>query len=168
MKSFRNPTIVLLLLYACFLSVWASSGSHLPERIATHFNGSGEPNGWMSRSQNQRFMLIFGLLFPLFVVALCFATRFVPTSLINIPHRDYWLTPERRPETFNYLFRHSLWFACLAVGFVTGIQYLTVQANLQTPPHLSTSGIFGLAGCFLAGTAIWIVILFRHFKRSGE
>ncbi len=168
MKSYRNPAIVLLLLYACFLSVWASSGSHLPERVASHFNASGEPDGWMSRSQNQSFMLIFGLLFPWFVVALCFAIRFVPTSLINIPHRDHWLTPERRPETFNYLLRHSLWFASLAVGFVTGIEYLITQANLQKPPHLSTAGILGLLGCFVAGTAIWTVIMLWHFRRSGE
>ena len=115
MKSFSAPASVLVFFYACFLRLWAWSGSHLPESVATHFNGAVRPDGWMSRSDHQSFMLKFGLLFPLFVVVLCFATRFVPANLINVPHREYWLAPERRKETFDYLFRHSLWFACLAM-----------------------------------------------------
>jgi serine/threonine-protein kinase len=123
MKSLRQPAIILALLYACFLSSWAWSASQLPERVATHFNGSGEPNGWMSRSANQMSMLIFGLVFPLFVVVFCFAARFLPAGLINLPDKDYWLAPERRGETFNYLVGHSLWFSRLAVCFVIGLQY---------------------------------------------
>lgn len=33
--------------------------------------------------------------------------------------------------------RHSLWLACPAVCFVIGIQFSIVQANSQSPPHLS-------------------------------
>ena len=139
----------------------------MPERVATHFNGSGEPNGWMSRSANQMFMLAFGLAFPLFVVLLCYLTRFLPSGLVNIPRRDYWLAPERRNETSDYLVRHSLWFACLAVCFVIGIQYSIVQANRLTPPHLSTPILLSVAGSFLAGTAVWVVVLFHHFRRAA-
>ena len=70
MKLRWIPALILALLYACFLGCWVWSGSQLPERVATHFNGSGEPNEWMSRSANQMFMLAFGLAFPLFVVLL--------------------------------------------------------------------------------------------------
>jgi hypothetical protein len=135
--------------------------------VATHFNGGGEPNGWMSRSDHQKFMLIFGLAFPLLVVLLCYLTRFLPSGLVNIPRRDYWLAPERRKETSDYLVRHSLWFACLAVCFVIGLQYSIVQANQQTPPHLSTMVFLALVGSFLAGTAVWVVVLCRHFRRAA-
>jgi hypothetical protein len=108
------PLAVLLVavLYQCFLGCWAWSASQLPDHVATHFNGSGEPNGWMSRPANQRFMLVFGFAFPLFVVLLCYLARFLSSGLVNLPRRDYWLAPERRKGTSDYLVRHSLWFAC--------------------------------------------------------
>jgi len=112
-------------------------------------------------------MLIFGLVFPLFVVVLCSALRFLPASLINLPNKDCWLAPERRGETFNYLVRHSLWFSCLALLFVIGIQYSIVQANRQTAPHLSTAMLLVLVGSFLAGTAVWVVAMLRHFHRAS-
>jgi XapX domain-containing protein len=166
MKFFRPPSLILVLLYFVFLRVWVWAGTQLPDQVASHFNGSGEPNGWMSRSSNQTFMLIFGLGFPLFVVVLCYVTRFLPASLINLPNKDHWLAPERRNETCDYLVGFSLWFACLALCFVTGLMYLIVKANHPAPPHLSMASILGLVGCFLAGTAIWVAVLFRHFKRD--
>ena len=168
MKSGRTPTLVLVLLYACFLAFWAWSEPHLPDRVATHFNFSGQPDGWMSRSASQAFTLVFGLAFPLFIVVLCFIARFLPVGAINVPNREYWLAPERRKETLAYLLRHSLWFACLAVCLVMGMQYLVVKANQQTPPHMDTSFLLGLAGLFLTGVAVWVLVLFRHFRRRGD
>ncbi len=165
MKSFPISSIILALLYACFMGYWAWSGSELPERVATHFNAHGEPNGWMSRSTNQTFMLVFGLVFPLLIVLLSYATRFMPRGPVNIPHRDYWLAPERRRETSNYLVRGSLWLACLAVCFVIGLQFAIVQANKQNPPHSSLSLIWGIVVPFLAGTIIWVVVLIRRFRQ---
>ncbi len=167
MKSSYAAAIALVLLYACFLSYWAWSGTQLPDRVATHFNGSGEPNGWMSRSTSQTFMLVFGFVFPLFIVGLCYATRFLPASLVNIPNRQYWLARERRTETANYLVGHSLWLACLMVGFVTGIQYSIVQANRQIVPHLATSVLLEVVVPFIAGTAIWVIVLLRHFRKPS-
>ncbi len=165
MKSIRIPLFLLFLLYICFLGYWAWSGTQLPDRVATHFDGPGQPNGWMSRANNQAFTLVFGLAFPLFIVGLTYATRFLPSSLVNIPNRQYWLVPERKQETSDYLVRHSLWLACLLVGFVTGIQYSIVQANKQSPPHLSSSTLLQVLAPFLAAVVVWLVVLFHHFRR---
>jgi uncharacterized membrane protein len=164
MKSLVPRSIILALLYACFMGYWAWSAPQLPELVATHFNGHGEPNGWMSRFANQMFMLLFGLCFPLLIVLLCYATRFLPSGLVSIPHPDYWLAPERRRETSYYLVGHSLWLACLAVCFVIGIQFSMVQANNQNPPHLSMPMILAVVGSFLAGSVICVVVLMRHFR----
>jgi uncharacterized membrane protein len=167
MKSLLLPAIILALLYQCFLGYWAWSRSQLPERVATHFNAHGEPNGWMSRSTHQTFMLVFGLALPLFIVVLSYATRFLPPFLVNVPHRNYWLAPERRRETSNYLVLHSLWLACLAVCFVIGLQFSIVHANNQEPPHLSMPMILAVVVPFLAGTASWVLVLRRHFRRGA-
>ena len=159
MKTSRTPTLVLGLLYLCFLGYLAFSSGQLPDRVATHFDGSGQPNGWMSRSTHLLFTLALGFGVPLFVVAILFVVRFLPDSLINIPHRDYWLAAERRAETFAWLFRHSLWFACIGVSFITGVQYLIVRANAQPPAQLSAPWLLGMVGCFLVAMTCLILLL---------
>ena len=165
MKTMRTPALVLGLLCLCFLGCLALSSSQLPTRVASHFDGSGHPNGWMSRTAHLRLMAVFGLAFPLLVPAIVYASRLIPDRFYNLPHRDYWLAPARRPETMAYLLRHSLWFSPMALGFALGIHFLTIHANSLTPVHLSTPLVLALAGCFLAGTAVWGVSMFRHFNR---
>ncbi len=166
MKPSHAALILLVLLYAAFLGLWAWSGAQLPPRVATHFAFSGQANGWMTRSGNQEFMLFFGFGFPLLLVFTCWATRFLPAGSVNIPHREYWLAPARREQTSDYLVHHSLWLACLAVLLCMGIEYSVVEANKQSPPQLSTSLVLLLVGFFLAGTVLWVVTLFQHFKRA--
>ena len=128
MKTARTPALVLALLYFCFLGYHAFSSGQLPDQVATHFDSSGQPNGWMSRSTHLLFTMALCFGVPLFVVATLFVVRCLSDSIINIPHRDYWLAAERRAETCAWLFRHSLWFACIGVSFITGVQYLIVRA----------------------------------------
>ena len=164
MKSPLIPGLALVLLYACFLGSWIWCGYLLPEHVASHFDANGKPNGWMSHSAHQTFMLLFGLFFPLFIVLVCYLTRLLPPGLVNIPNRDYWLAPERGKETADYLFGHSLWLACLLVCFVMGLEYSIVQANRLTPARLSNSMLFGMLIPFLAGVGAWVVLLYRHFR----
>ncbi len=119
----------------------------------------------MTRSSYVRLTLAFGLALPLFPAALIFATRFFPDNLINLPHRDYWLAPERRAETLAYFFRHSLWLACMLIGLFIWIHFTTIEANKQTPAHLSMLMAWGFPGCLLVGVAIGVVGMIRHFGR---
>jgi hypothetical protein len=66
-----------------------------------------------------------------------------------------------------YLFRHSLWFSPMALGFVIGINFSILHANRLGQAHLSSLLALVLVGCFLVGTAIWGVRLFRHFSQPG-
>ena len=166
MKTLSKPVFILGLLYLCFFSYLAISASSLPNCIATHFDGSGQPNGWMNRSSYMLFIAVFSFVLPLFLVGISFTCRFFPDKYFNIPHRDYWLVPQRRAETFSYLFNHSLWFACITVCFIIGIHFSIIKANSLTPAHLSTPMILGLMGCFLAGLVVWIVSMILHFNHS--
>jgi ABC-type Fe3+ transport system permease subunit len=162
--SLRGPGVVLGLLYVCFFGCLAVAKPSLPAHMATHWDGSGQPDGWMSASDHLQYMIVFGLTFPLVVPALCFICRFFPRGW-NIPHRDYWLAPERRGEFFGYVFRHSLWFACLALLFVMGVHFSILHANASAPASFSPLLVLALAGPFLVGTAIWVTTLIRHLNR---
>lgn len=164
MKTLNKPALILIILYLCFFSYLALSISLLPNCVATHFSGSGQANGWMSKNAYLLFMAVFSFFLPLLLVGTSFTLRFFPDKYFNIPQRDYWLAPERRTETFSYLVTHSLWFACIALCFIIGIHFSIVQANSLTPAHLSTPMIIGLIGCFVAGLVVWIVSMILHFK----
>jgi hypothetical protein len=95
------------------------------------------------------------------------ALRRLPLSLINIPHRNYWLSAKRQAQTFEYLFHHSLWLAVMMLVFLLGLNWLVVVANQRQPPHLSSPLVWGLASLFLAGVVIWVIRLLRHFHRPA-
>ncbi len=168
MKTTYVPPIVFSLSCLAFLAYLAFSAAQLPDRVATHFDLAGQPNGWMTRTQCVALMAAMGLGLPLLIVGLFFAMRFFPNSVINFPgDRDYWLAPERRAATVAYVFRQSFWFASMMIGFVAGLHYLTLQANRQGVAfaHVSTPLVFALAGCFVIGILVWIACLYRHFRR---
>jgi len=161
---------LLMLLQASFLASLFASAALLPERVATHFNGAGQPDGWMTRTTHLMFMGIFGLIFPLFLIGICWGTRFLPVGLVNIPHREYWLASERKAESTAYLAWHAVWFGCLAECFVIGLHWLVVFSNQRQPVQLPLQWMLGILSPFLLGVAVWVYSLYRRFGRvdSGQ
>jgi hypothetical protein len=160
------PILALAICYVFFFAYISASYHDLPAKVASHFDIQGKPNGWMSRDTCVGFTIGLGLLLPALIIGTMAGAGKIPVSFINLPHRDYWLVPERRQAALAVLLRFSLWFACLNVLFVTGLHWLIVEANLPgESPHLSGLGISVIAGGFLAGTAIWVILLLRHFSK---
>ena len=77
----------------------------LPERVATHFGVDGQPNDWMSRTDST--MLLAGLQIgvPSFLLVMNTISSRFPESMLNIPNKDYWLSPERRGTTLAHMSR---------------------------------------------------------------
>lgn len=121
----------------------------------------------MSRSGYTTFIVLFGLGLPAFTIAVGYLTRFLPASMVNVPHRDYWLAPQRRPETSAFLLNHCLWLACLELGFVAGMHHLTIQANRGTPVQMPASALLTVLAIFLAGLVTWIVLLVARFRKPA-
>jgi uncharacterized membrane protein len=138
----------------------------LPARVATHFDAAGTPNGWMSRSGLGTFDLVFLGCLLAFVIGMAFLVRVLPTSLINVPNRNYWFAPERRRQSHHKMFVHMLWLACLLVGFIIGNNQLMFMANLRHgDSHLPGTGFVMLLIAFLAALIGWVVGLYRMFPR---
>ena len=170
------PITALTICYALFFTCVIASYRELPANVASHFDLSGRPNGWMSRDSCVWFTLGLGIVVPATIIAMMGGAGRIPVSFINLPHRDYWLAPERRRAALSILLRYSIWFSCLMVLFVTGLHWLIVEANRQVlsphalgpqaqAPHLSGIGISVIAGGFILGTGVWIALLLRHFSK---
>ena len=135
----------------------------LPEKVASHFDGAGLPNGWMPKDGFAVVTLIlFG--FAGLVQSLAAASlRGLPDEKINLPNKAYWLAPERRQETLGFISDHQMRFAAITQMLLVLVLHLVYTANLLPQPQLSSS-IWILLGGFLAVTAVWLVLLFRRFQ----
>jgi serine/threonine-protein kinase len=160
-----KPYAYLALAWLAFAAyVWLSS-ARLPELVATHFGVNGVPNDYQTHSGYIQFTLIMGALVPAFVLGIFALIRFSDSSLMNIPHKEYWLAPERRRETFDFVQRRSAWLAGLFLAFFAGVHYFILAANGQTPARLPDAFIFWIGGGVVVLAILWIVAFIHHFFR---
>lgn len=138
----------------------------LPARVATHFDGSGTPNGWMPRSALGTADFLFTTIIVGVTLGAALLVRLIPVSLINVPNRDYWFAPERRRDSHDRLTSHLLWLPGLLVAFLTGINHVVVLANLRRGDvHLGGPPFVLLLAAFAAAMIAWVVRMFRLFPR---
>ncbi len=163
-----NSRAFISFVFIAFLALLyvVATAAQLPEALATHFGPSGRADGWMTRDGYLLFTICFLLGLPLLV---SFFIGFLPQrwpNLTNIPHRDYWLAPERREESVRYLAAHGWWLGCLMVMLVASMHYAIIEANRNQPPTLSLIVFLPMIGGFIAGMLVWVVTLYRRFRKE--
>jgi uncharacterized membrane protein len=71
-----------------------------PARVAVHFSISGRVDGWAGKE-----VFLLSMIFYVFVTGLFLAYPKIllnmPDSVINLPNKRYWLSPERRAATID-------------------------------------------------------------------
>lgn len=164
----RLPFYAFVLLGIVLLIDLTLTVPFLGEPVATHFDGAGRPNGWMTRSGYAIFMGAFGIGLPLLIWGLLpLLSRRYPTR-VNIPNRSYWLAPERREDTILFLKWHMGWLAVLLVLFSLATHHLILMANASHPPALPRTPFFFMLGCFLAGSVVWAALLWWRFRKASR
>lgn len=156
-------TVFLVLVACAALFVWFSSLG-LPEVVASHFVGSGAANGFMTRGSYESFMLLFVVVLPLVLVFIPTISLNNPKAGIRLPNKKYWLAPERRAETIEFLRQHMARFGSMLVLFLCYIHWLVVRANTLVPPRMPSSWVIGGIVVFVIGALIWTNMLLRHFQ----
>lgn len=158
------PRRILWLLATAAAAQIAWYYPQLPETMASHFDGAGRPDAWMSK--DGFFLLYAGMValqLAIFGGALALLRR-VPDRLFNLPHRDYWLAPERRDRTLDYLESWGLWFGCAVLALLLGIFQLAIGSNLSQQ-GLPVAAVQVLLGAFLVFSSVASVRLLLHFAR---
>jgi hypothetical protein len=137
--------------------------AELPARVASHFDGAGRPNGWMSRDG---FVLIQCVLLLALGALFGFGGRLLkvtPNGWINLPNRNYWLAPERRAESVAVLAGWMRWLGAGTLAFLMVVFQFTVQANLRRG-RLDSMQFLMVTGLLLGGMAIAVGWLYRRFR----
>jgi uncharacterized membrane protein len=166
MKSSKLSLIILGIAAILYLfSVWHFAPS-LPEKVATHFNATGNPDGWMSRSQYTIFVSIFGVGASGFIIGICYSIRFFPSSTLNVPNSDYWRKPENYSLACDIILRFSIWLGVAEIVFMGFLNYLVLQANLVRPPGLSSEKAWILTSIFVCLVLVWALSLTNHFRKT--
>jgi uncharacterized membrane protein len=155
--------IALLLLAILFVSLTASQ---LPPMVASHFDASGQPNAFISRSSYIRFVLCLAVGFPGAIVTVLSVVYSRATDL-KLPNREYWLAPQQLDRTRAFLVAHAVWFGSLLVTLVCCVHWLELGANRLHPPHLSNQTFAVVMLAFLIATGVWIWALMFAFRRPA-
>lgn len=158
----RQLFFALLALAGAFVK---STSAGLPAVVASHFGPGGTANGFMGKGTYEAFMLALVVGVPVLVAFSTRLLRAMPAELVNLPHRQYWLAPERRAATFESLSSLTLWFAMALAVFLSYCHWLVVQAHATQPPELPGTWFFAGLGLFGAFTLAWFFVLFRRFGR---
>jgi uncharacterized membrane protein len=160
----KIPWIVfaLALLFAIFY--FSHTVASLPAMVASHFDGAGFPNSYMTRAFYTKFVFGMGVGFPIAMVALL-SLVYSKGGDMKLPNRDYWLAPERIAQTRALLVAHAVWFGCLMVAMVCYMHWLILTAHRSVPPHLSNQMVMGGLLVFIGISAGWIIALLRTFRR---
>jgi len=161
MNASRTVFAALLLVAAAQVLVYYPQ---LPDHMASHFNGAGQPNGWSSKAfffGLTGFVLV--LLTALFAVLPAWIQR-MPARLINLPNKDYWLAPERQEATMASVAAALTWFGCAAVIFLNAATWLVIRFNLDRDPALPSPPMWAL----IAGFLLCVVLLTLRMLYLGR
>jgi uncharacterized membrane protein len=134
----RNLEIVglALLAFLCWITVRALYGaSRLPDKIPTHFDLAGNPNGWGSPATLLLLPVIAVVIYGLITVVSFFPSAF------NYPVR---VTPENRPRLQALSLQMVAWLKVELAFLFTLLQWFILGAVRSGHGHLS----------------VWIVPLF--------
>ena len=152
----------VLVLLAVIQAVWYYPP--LPETVASHFGGSGIPDGWMARRSFFLMELITLFLVSLLMLAMYAVFSLGSLSMMNMPNKQYWTAPERKEATRSMLTSFALRFGILVLLLLQAVFILASQANLEPEPRMSAAIWLCLAG-YLGATLVLTARMIWCFMR---
>lgn len=155
--------LTLIPTFAALMYVWWTQDA-LPPVVASHFDAQGRPDGFTDRADYVTMMMLLMAAFPLGAALLGALLRSLPARVINIPRRDYWLAPDRRRDSLNYLSGWLQSLSLLGLALLAFVHYLLLDANRGGQAHLELTPLLMGTGVFLAGLTIWLLALHRRFS----
>ena len=159
----KLPLYIVLFLFGIAIAQSIYFYPLLPDVVGSHFDVTGKVNGTSSK-------LIYFILYFVslaitssFTLALPLMLRYLPTSMINLPHREYWLSSDRKEETLSFFNVHMSWVGVATMLLLIAVFHLTFLANLNQIKDLNLPLPWALFGAFFLFMIWWVVVLLRRF-----
>ncbi len=132
-SSIHLAVLAGLLLAAAADLVWLYP--QLPEHVVTHFGLDGVGGRLVSRSSFLLGQIVLLALMGLGFPALRWLVMILPASLMNVPHREYWLAPERVAYLRAVVGDLVLLLGNLNLALVAALTHFILRANLPPRPR---------------------------------
>jgi hypothetical protein len=116
-------------------------------------------------------MVLFGAMeafFLLFGVAFATMLDRIPLALLNIPHKDYWFSPERQEESRAFLRNQILWIETATLGFLVALAQIIFKENLGSALPRLPGGFWYVLIAFVAAVLWFSVRIIRRFSRPRD
>jgi uncharacterized membrane protein len=161
-KRYSLSLFLVLVLLALVHNAYYSP--QLPPVVASHFDATGSPNGWMAR---QAFSLLYASMVILLAGMFLLTGRlldWVPDRMVSLPNKAYWLDPSRREETHTFFRQWGYLFGGATIAFIIAVMHLVIRVNLGLDRVLH-AGIVWLLGIYVLYTGAMTIALYRRFSR---
>ncbi|MCZ6882727.1 MAG: DUF1648 domain-containing protein [Gammaproteobacteria bacterium] len=138
----------------------------MPEILASHFDGSGEPNGWSTKTE---FFALYLMLLLMTAIIFIFVPRWAEQRAnfgVKLPHREYWLAPERIVQTRLFFRQQMLVMGMVHVVLAIDLVQMVIQANFVPQPRLDEN-IFWTLVVYLVVIIVWLIHFFLKFRKPG-
>jgi hypothetical protein len=161
------PLALFAILTCASIAFFIAFGKEFPPLMTVHFDAGGRPDLFMDRVKFIVLGSFVSLMLPTFLIAaIGVIPRIVPPSMLAVPNKAYWTSPERRGQALDTLLWFGLWLACLVQAFLMVTNIAIYRANLTQPASVGAMGEMPWLHALLLGGAIvlWAVSLFRAFR----
>jgi len=164
MQDARLPRTLFAVLAAGAAICFSSYYAELPEVVASHFNAQGVPNGWQTNSAFFAVFVEISVLALLVGFGIPCLISLMPTQLINLPNKQYWLAPEHFSETQAFLNSYFAWFGCAVLLVMILTFDYAIQSNLHPDGRPDISRMLYIAGLVLF-MLVWTIRMLLRFGR---
>jgi len=158
-----RPLQFYLLLVGFHLGQLVWYAPRLPETVATHFDATGEPDGWMPRAVFLGFFAGLSLLYVVVFFAVAALVRRTPAAVFSLPNKEYWLAPDRAAATRRAISGELFKCAAATQALTIVVTQLVVEVGLGRRRTLSDVFWVALVAYFAIVTW-WLIALFRRFR----
>ncbi|MGI9293164.1 MAG: DUF1648 domain-containing protein [Pseudomonadales bacterium] len=161
--------ILTLLLITALAGQLYTYYPQLPDTLATHFDGQGTANGWMSKKGYAIFTMGLTALLAAIFSFLPYWMRRLPAAWVNVPHKDYWLAEPQRAQTLDFLDKQLSFIGIATITFMIAVTQQVIKANLQAEARLDNTFVWQLVAymLFVFGMSAYIIWHFYRPPRDG-
>ena len=165
----KNAGVVLLVILVLLVGAGLQLRHYyplMPDPMATHFGTNMQVNGWSAKSSFYTIypLVEIGMIIVLLVPILI--QKRIPTSLINLPHREYWFAAERRDATWQTVSTYVLWMTAATFTFLIATAEVVFRANLtDVAVPLIGAPFFWVLGIYVGVIAVATIWFYRCFSK---
>jgi uncharacterized membrane protein len=162
------PKLVFALLAVGAAFYFSSLYAQLPEVLASHFDARGVANGWQTKSAFFGFLVGVSVLAAVVGFGIPRIISATPPELINLPNKRYWLAPERRAETMDFLNSYFAWLGCALFAVILLAINFAIQANLHPDRRPDATPMWFVLAGFLTFAILGTLRMFKRFGPPSE